>query len=114
MSHTPGPWKVKTTETGSQFIDAKGKYDYGHQAVLVVAPDDCATHPIADSSANWTCRDGAECEANARLIAAAPELLANLERIVNLLPYIPIAVADYDHIDVDAARAAINKAKGLT
>jgi hypothetical protein len=80
--HTPGPWKVAFTETGSQYIDAKGKYDYGAQAVLVVA-EDCEAHPVADTSCNWTCRDGAECEANARLVSAAPDLLAACEAALN-------------------------------
>lgn len=75
MNHTLGPWEVVETETGSQYTDAKGKYDYGKQAVLVIAPDDCQAHPIADTSANHTCRTQEECEANARLIAAAPDLL---------------------------------------
>jgi hypothetical protein len=109
MNHTPGPWEVETTETGSQYIDAKGKYDYGNQAVLVIAPNDCAAHPVADASANWTCRDGAECEANARLIAAAPDLLAALEEILSRY--------DDDNLKltvdaIQASRASVKKARG--
>jgi hypothetical protein len=108
--HTPGPWKVAFTETGSQYIDAKGKYDYGVQAVLVVA-EDCEAHPVADASCNWTCRDGAECEANARLIAAAPDLLAALQEILGRY--------DEDNLKltvdaIQASRAAVKKAVSLS
>jgi hypothetical protein len=109
--HTPGPWKVVETETGSQYIDAKGKHDYGVQAVLVVA-EDCEAHPVADTSCNWTCRDGAECEANAHLIAAAPNLLEALEDMYALLVDMGWAAPDSRYHTVCNAAAVIKKARG--
>jgi len=67
---TKGPWRVSTTEHGSQFIDECGKYDYGKQAVLIRSDDDCPDHPIADCSCNYTCREQSETEANTALIVA--------------------------------------------
>jgi len=58
MSHTPGPWKVGESQT---FAAVWGKGAYEHIA----------------SCGNLT----PETEANARLIAAAPEMLALLKRV---------------------------------
>lgn len=106
--HTPGPWEVATTEHESQFVDARGKYDYGAQAVLIVAPGDCAAHPIADCSANYTCREQDECEANALLCAAAPDLLASLREMVERFDNDDTMLVDLPFIE--RARAAIAKA----
>lgn len=79
MTHTPGPWEVQ---------------------------DDCATsiwaggHYIAE-----TYTDG---EANARLIAAAPDLLAALEAIVAICEQLDVP----NHQHAQLARFAIAKAKG--
>jgi len=51
--HTPGPWTV----------------DHNH-------PDDPETATIHDPSGDWVAQT---CDANARLIAAAPDMLAALE-----------------------------------
>jgi len=59
----------------------------------------------------WDYRNGqapAEVEANARLIAAAPDLLAVLEECAD---YIASAHTNYNPFVIDA-RAAIEKAKG--
>jgi hypothetical protein len=62
MSHTPGPWHAE--------IGPQGGY---------VISDDERGHTICLRSP-WPMRMG-ESEANARLIAAAPELLAALEEV---------------------------------
>lgn len=95
--HTPGPWEV---------ITKKSEY-YGHKHAGFDA-----RHPriITDKGlaiANVVPWHGVEFAANARLIAAAPELLAALER---LLDHTTAANKDYDATTV--ARAAIAKAKG--
>lgn len=86
--HTPGPWKVS-----------------GH-----MVRTECETSwPVASCCYGTA----AQSDANARLIAAAPELLAACDAMLN-------AIADNTDIgfDVDlneamrAARAAIVKAKG--
>jgi len=56
-------------------------------------------------------QSAAECEANAMLIAAAPELLAALEMAVRRLEVLEAAHYHGDTEAIRAARAAIAKAK---
>ena len=86
IKHTPGPWRVGTPPpNGEQCIgDSKG---------LMVA---VATTGIALN----------ETLANARMIAAAPDLLEALEGLLNALP------SATTHPAIKAARAAIAKAQG--
>jgi hypothetical protein len=95
--HTPGPWTLGKRETGGQWIDAEGE-----------------TRPIALAFRNFPTETD---DANARLIAAAPNLLAALEAIVRqaepLYAAIPDSPATHSaHVLMDEARAAIAKAKG--
>lgn len=87
MQHTPGPWTC--------FY--KHKYDEWHVSV-----------PMPDSSMKWALFDDGvrseNPEADARLIAAAPELLLALQRV--------IAISDRDHDAWNVAKAAIAKAVG--
>jgi hypothetical protein len=78
-AHTPGPWKASGFS-----ISAKGS---GHIAKALEVYMDRTTR-----------------EANARLIASAPDLLEALEAV--------IAISDRKHDAWDAAKAAIAKAKG--
>ena len=82
MKHTPGPWKVGSKYPTDIYADRAG-------------------HAIAQ-----TCNpqvDG-ECEANARLIAAAPELLLACQNLM-------MALDDSDMSpDFVYARSAIKKA----
>lgn len=94
--HTPGPWEQ----------DQSDEY-----AIMAECGSAIAT---VLTGADFPCLDDGEqlaiipeCEANARLIAAAPTLLEALEAFV--------AGADAGHVSVEvdnAARAAINAAKG--
>jgi hypothetical protein len=81
-NHSPGPWTV------DKRIAAPGK------AAAIVAGD----FVVADTTTlpNF--------EANARLIAAAPDLLEALKAVV--------AISDRKHDAWDAAHAAIAKAEG--
>ena len=88
--HTPEPWRVYTNST----------FDEGRHILA---------GPIAGEEARIICEQ-IDSEAHARLIAAAPELLSALERlldaaIVGSLPN------DWDNIAAKA-RAAILAAKG--
>lgn len=78
---TPGPWE-KHKEIGNWIMA-------GHLHV--------ATIPRA-ADGDWS-------QANARLIAASPDLLEALEAV--------IAEADYKTVAYDKARAAIAKARGM-
>ena len=96
--HTPGPWELK----------AESEHLGGRVRKLQVL----ASHGLAGNRELF-CRFGPDDtdKANARLIAAAPELLAALEDLVQCSP---------DDIDswgfndaLAKARAAIAKAKGI-
>jgi hypothetical protein len=63
-AHTPGPWRVARLRSGAWAVVDRG------------------TRDIVPSI--FTQRDGGEDEANARLIAAAPDLLAALKYLLEL------------------------------
>tara|TARA_R100001594_G_scaffold102461_1_gene137177 strand:+ start:192 stop:506 length:315 start_codon:yes stop_codon:yes gene_type:complete len=66
QTHTPGPWTV----TGP------GPYDTESRVTLTVAQDSPTKTQVALVGNAHALMTRAEAEANARLIAAAPELLA--------------------------------------
>lgn len=83
--HTPGPWRVEPVEAG---IGA----DRGLVYCRIVPVGHDGRDAIAYSGVygprgkNKLQRTAAECEADARLIAAAPHLLAALELVRSILP----------------------------
>lgn len=83
MSYTPGPWHRNIQANGKYPIVFSGRNQHVAQA--------CQQ------------KDGAETEANISLIAAAPDLLAALERLAH-----PMA----DDDDLQFALETIAKAKG--
>ncbi|MDZ4263781.1 MAG: hypothetical protein U1B30_15800 [Pseudomonadota bacterium] len=109
--HTPGPWEYHRVTIGSS---------------------DNVKNPMVRGSGQYICRVGwqgstipgmtsrtaesfEEAEANARLIAAAPELLAALEGLVKLYDdnqIIRVLLATVAPDELAHARAAIAKAKG--
>jgi hypothetical protein len=95
MQHTPGPWEV-----------VGGEDD---------APDICAGGGVIATMRSWAPtkaqRDSLTQElfANARLLAAAPELLGHLRFAVKLLGAMP---AIGSTAQVNAMRAAIAKVTG--
>lgn len=100
--HTEGPWQVRLTQSGHiarQRIDDSRYID---------GPDGLAVAFAADYNSEE--RD-AEIDANARLIAAAPDLLAALEGLFPLLDFVSQQYrGDYD-VEIAAADAAIAKAQ---
>lgn len=88
MKHTPGPWSYKPANHGTL---ASVQYDPAYV--------ESGCNPVCICHHGGSYPDKATAEANARLIAAAPELLAALES----LP---------DSLRTDVIRAAIRKAKG--
>lgn len=93
---TPGPWRV--SEKRGDLIDIR----YNDSVVGAISLN--LAHVVALQS--WL----KEAEANAKLIAAAPELLEALQRCESVLSNIPLEVSDVE--DLLYARAAINKALG--
>ena len=92
--HTPGPWAVELP--------------YGEPGVYVTAAPPRGTNPLICRMSGPV--QTAEAVANARLIAAAPDLLAALENLrLGVVNWISRGVSEED---LEAAEAAINKAKG--
>lgn len=104
-AHTPGPWEAvflftaDVPENAKVCIHAAPKSDL-HNGTKVAE----AEFSLRKSKYHVDVR--AEAEANARLIAAAPELL---DALLGLLCALPSATS---HPAIRAARAAIGKAKG--
>lgn len=114
--HTPGPWKI----SGCCFIHHSVSDEWFHE--LIVETGDAATNPkpciaivncrayvATEKQAN---KPDPEALANARLIAAAPELLEALKRCHSAFQQSPLNKDD-DWVQGRLAsdiRAAINKA----
>jgi len=100
-THTPGPWKVEP------FVQSINSYPNWHS--FTVRHDRTNVHiaTVGDVDRYYEKNN----EANARLIASAPDLLAALESLVEMDddPIRYMACCSYR---IDAARAAIEKAKG--
>ena len=94
-AHTPGPWAVgpEFDNDGEPEIIIEHQTPFGNLVIAVALPG----------------LQGQE--ANARLIAAAPELL---EALQNLLAVASVRIDDPRIVQFDAARAAVAKATGET
>lgn len=93
-SHTPGPWGANTEQSEHHDLYARVIFDQ-------------TGHPIGTASDfNNTDRD-AEVDANARLMAAAPELLAALEAILRRLTDAEADMQGIDREDAWRTRAGI-------
>ena len=97
--HTPGPWEIDggTNPKGDKYIWKKGEY-YGGHAIATVHED---------------IQEGAE--GNARLVAAAPELLAACKyakKYIESLPLSGFSASQMENIGVidSYITAAIAKA----
>ena len=105
MAHTPGNWTIDHESIGPP----------GEPVALLCD----MTAPNVATVVDWPRRDAeavddTENEANARLIAAAPELLADLEALLfyDTFEEAEPVLGTREHEVVSAARAAIAKAKG--
>lgn len=102
--YTPGPWR---------YVE-KGDSESQHICVLVVDPQittetllsGCGFDPICE--VNWA-GDDAEQYANARLLAAAPDMLEALHAAIQFLG--PISGSSPRGVVADHVRAAIAKAQ---
>lgn len=93
--HTPGPWAV---------AKAKHGVDMSHHIVALVAPDREDRALVVHAHQG----DDTQADANARLIAAAPELLEALEGLLA----VSVDTSPAELLAMIAAREAIAKAKG--
>ena len=101
-AHTPGPWEYVPMLTASEnhkgyFVRAEKAARNGKWALATVQPGD---------------EDGKLGEANARLIAAAPELLEALQKAYLYINGGPGYTPENRMAAYHAARAAIAKATG--
>ena len=98
--HTPGPWRD----------DFEGEPDWGSQTIIQVG---AGSTLIADVCVTDDCISDDEHAANARLIAAAPELLEALQCLLAMPDYDgAISTSTVRRGAKHAARAAIAKATG--
>ncbi len=72
MKHTPGPWKVCEQYTDRAVYPISHPIDNDNQAVSILA------------EVNSCGGTKEQCQANARLIAAAPDLLSALEGLLKV------------------------------
>lgn len=112
VKHTPGPWEIGTSTRGYEVCTIHGverqptEDGLGQSWVYVFPPR------IIDGEWHWP--DEAEQLANARLIAAAPELLEALREWLDADDAWDCDPADDARLDRarEAARAVIAKAEG--
>jgi hypothetical protein len=106
-THTPGPWNVE--------------HPYGEPGVYVAGPNTGLIAKLcAPDSHLFNADKPVSIDANARLIAAAPELLAALESALKLIAtarqYFPKSLRDSDKFQLEQtcseAGKAIAKATG--
>lgn len=97
--HTPGPWVANVTfPIDNATVFAEAEFDDIHSAPIA----SCADHDEQRRSV-------AECQANARLIAAAPDLLAAARAMANKL-VIEFGFLEHQH-ELSQLRAAVAKAE---
>ena len=123
-THTPGPWEV-SPRNPCRVVTEIGNYLHPLEPRRATKDeiDDDYIHDdwgICTTDNDYCSRPHDECVANANLIAAAPELLAALQRAFAAM--LAAGPQDYQQDDpetnydaaIDAARDAIAKAKGTT
>ena len=98
--HTEGPWIIDGEK--GEYVSPLDRHEkIAIASILCVDEEDC-------ESGNWV--RGKETNANARLISAAPELLAALEEVFIIGDRLVSDVYGTDF--VRSAKAAIAKARG--
>ena len=109
--HTPGPWTANQTAYRDGSIDIL--------SVNLQEKDHCYTHslvatvkPHTQNFGDWRMRSKDEVRSTANLIAAAPNVLRELEHLVKLLEPHLAALNVPGLATLNGAKAAIAKAKG--
>lgn len=117
VSHTPGPWAISTdntpwTEGDAEIAHANGE-PFGLTLILTDILDaDGEVVARCEWEPGSTVERQAELEANARLIAAAPEMLEALRALVEEHFAPRYGTGEKRAADWERARAAITKAEG--
>lgn len=105
--HTPGPWHVVN---GIEVHDKAAEYDSSGTRIGETPNRICLVeYPYSYPDY----RHGATKEANAHLIAAAPDLLTGCEAALAYLADPPSVFPENRAAAVEIIRAALNKAKGI-
>lgn len=98
-THTPGPWFVESDDKTPIYVSPVGRHENISICNVMVIDED------PSESGDWI--NGSQTKANARLIAAAPELLAALESLVLFTNPKPSNAAA-----LNRAHQVISKARG--
>ena len=103
--HTPAPWRVAKADKDGAEVKAIASVAWCGVAASYSTVSGVTQHI-----------DAAECDANARLIAAAPELLVSLEKCIAVLEDMDRCYATRlspeDTAVLAVARAVVARAKG--
>lgn len=114
--HTPGPWSLHEYQNGYPTLvrTAEGKVERVSWEYSIGAGDILLGHAKASTGGGGfpKPRTREEAEANARLMAAAPELLEALKRLASVCELADIKSHIPGHLAL--AREAIAKATGTT
>ena len=107
--HTPGPWEyVKTT------VQETGQRERINRIVIGTPRNKNGGRFVAAEIIGPWCGEEERHEADARLISAAPDLLAALEKTLKIVIRCGTETGpgDTTALAIESARAAIAKAKG--
>ena len=104
--HTPGPWAAAK---GVGWLVSRKNAEERREAALAVGMNP-ARSLVGTPDSSWF--NDAECEANARLMAAAPDLFEALEEALPSLQWANIHGSRCDE-EIAAAQLAIAKARGV-
>jgi hypothetical protein len=115
---TPGPWSIRVdgTNTGRGPEVFKDQPYYDDDSELIIA--ECGTTEIRDGlysggSHKWKRTDDADIkDANANLIAAAPEMYAALKTFVDADSCNPLLIAEFTTMAMEALAKAEGKSNG--
>lgn len=97
--HTPGPWRIAGSTYSERWIVDSESPKTGKQNLIAMLQD------------HWQGNASGYMDANARLIAAAPQMLEALETADALIHRLLMG-ADYAQKECEEIRAAIRAAKG--
>ena len=98
MKHTKGPWRARCMGSEGSIVWMDGKDEKQHPRIGMVAS--CTMRPFDESNAN------------ALLIASAPELLEACKEIIMVIDNEGIARGKYYGKAINMAEQAIAKAEG--